>query len=82
MVKELKNVNVPVFNAQAFLDSAGVGRKVAEYRRSQMIYSQDDPATSVMYVQKGGVKLSVVDEIGKEEFWRYGDWKTVRFYGR
>ena len=54
------------FDAQAFLDSAGVARKVVEYRRSQKIYSQGDPATSVMYLQKGGVKLSVVNEVGKE----------------
>src|SRR5712692_3456322 len=47
MVKELKNVRVPVFDAQAFLDSAGVARKVVEYRRSQKIYSQGDPATGV-----------------------------------
>jgi hypothetical protein len=31
MVKELKNVKVPVFDAQAFLDSTGVARKVVEY---------------------------------------------------
>jgi CRP/FNR family cyclic AMP-dependent transcriptional regulator len=55
-----------VFNAQAFLDSAGVARRVVEYGRSQKFYSQGDPATSVMYVQKGGVKLSVVNEVGKE----------------
>jgi CRP/FNR family cyclic AMP-dependent transcriptional regulator len=54
------------FDAQAFLDSAGVARKVVEYRRSQKIYSQGDPASSVMYLQKGGVKLSVVNEVGKE----------------
>jgi CRP/FNR family cyclic AMP-dependent transcriptional regulator len=66
MVKELKNVVVPAFDAQAFLDSAGVARKVVEYRNSQKVYSQGAPATSVMYVQKGGVKLSVVNEIGKE----------------
>ena len=66
MVKELKNVKVPVFDAQAFLDSAGVARKVVEYRRSQKIYSQGDPAKNVMYIQKGGVKLSVVNEVGKE----------------
>jgi CRP/FNR family cyclic AMP-dependent transcriptional regulator len=54
------------FNSEAFLDSAGVARKVVEYRRSQKIYSQGDPATSVMYLQKGGVKLSVVNEVGKE----------------
>jgi len=54
------------FDVQAFLDSAGVARRVVEYRRLQKIYSQGDPATSVMYVQKGGVKLSVVNEVGKE----------------
>jgi CRP/FNR family cyclic AMP-dependent transcriptional regulator len=54
------------FDAQAFLDSAGVARKVVEYRRSQKIYSQGDLATSVIYIQKGGVKLSVVNEVGKE----------------
>jgi len=56
----------PAFNAQTFLDSAGVARRVMEYRRSQKIYSQGDPATSVMYIQRGGVKLSVVNEVGKE----------------
>ncbi len=50
MVKELKNVKVPIFDAQAFLDSAGVARRVVEYRRSEKIYSQGDPTTSVMYV--------------------------------
>src|ERR1700693_3014794 len=54
------------FDVQAFLDSPGVARRVVEYRRSQKIYSQGDPATSVMYVQEGGVKLSVVNEVGKE----------------
>src|ERR1700675_2390130 len=56
------------FNAQAFLDSAGVARRVVEYRRSQKIYSQGDPPTSVMYIQKGSVTLSVVNEGGKEAF--------------
>src|ERR1700687_1369646 len=54
------------FDAQAFLDSAGVARKIVQYRRSQKIYSQGDPASSVMYIQSGGVKLSVVNEVGKE----------------
>jgi CRP-like cAMP-binding protein len=66
MVKTLKNVKVPVFDAQAFLDSAGMARRVVEYRRSQEVYSQGHPANSVMYVQKGSVKLSVVNEVGKE----------------
>jgi len=54
------------FDAQAFLNSAGVARKVVAYRRSQKIYAQGDPAKSVMYIQEGGVKLSVVNEVGKE----------------
>ena len=33
MVKELKKVKVRVFDAQAFLDSAGVARKVKDLRR-------------------------------------------------
>jgi CRP/FNR family cyclic AMP-dependent transcriptional regulator len=61
-----KSTQKRAFDARAFLDSAGVSRKVLEYRRSQKIYSQGDPATSVMYVQKGGVKLSAVNEVGKE----------------
>src|SRR6266852_5203986 len=56
----------PAFDAQAFLDSAGVARKVVQFRKSQEIYSQGDPATSVMYIQNGGVRLSVVNEVGKE----------------
>jgi CRP/FNR family cyclic AMP-dependent transcriptional regulator len=54
------------FNVQGFLDSAGVARRVAEFQKSQTIYSQGDPATTVMYVQEGGVKLSVVNDVGKE----------------
>src|SRR5260370_30452618 len=54
------------FDAQAFLDSAGVARKVVEYRRSQKIYSQGEPAANVVYIQRDGVKLSCVNEVGKE----------------
>ena len=61
-----KSTHKRAFDAQVFLDSAGVARRVAEYRRSQKIYSQGDRATSVIYIQKGGVKLSVVSASGKE----------------
>ena len=60
------NHKTDAFNAQDFLDSAGVARKVSEYRRNESIYSQGDAAETVMYVQKGGVKLSVVNGTGKE----------------
>jgi CRP/FNR family transcriptional regulator, cyclic AMP receptor protein len=54
------------FNAQAFLDSAGVERKIKEFKRAEVVYSQGDAAKSVMYLREGGVKLSVVNEAGKE----------------
>jgi CRP/FNR family transcriptional regulator, cyclic AMP receptor protein len=54
------------FDAQAFLDSAGVARKVKEFRKAEVVYSQGDAAQSVMYIQEGGVRLTVVNEVGKE----------------
>jgi CRP/FNR family transcriptional regulator, cyclic AMP receptor protein len=61
-----KHKKIRAFNAQAFLDSAGLARTIVEYRRRQNIYTQGDIASTVMYIQKGGVKLSVVNELGKE----------------
>jgi len=58
--KKKKRKKLRAFDVQVFLDSAGVARTIAQYRRSQKIFSQGDPAKSVMYIQKGGVKLSVV----------------------
>ncbi len=55
-----------VFNVQTFLDSAGVARRVAEFKKKETIFSQGDPAKNVLYIQKGGVRLSVVNETGKE----------------
>jgi len=64
--KPAKNGVAGSFNTQDFLDTAGVARKIQEYRRGESIYSQGDAAESVMYIQKGGVKLSVVNGSGKE----------------
>jgi CRP-like cAMP-binding protein len=54
------------FDAQVFLDSVGISRKIEEFRKRQAIFSQGDPADSVMYVQTGSVKLTVVNEGGRE----------------
>ena len=54
------------FDAQAFLDSAGVARKVKEFKRAELIYAQGADADSIIYLQSGGVKLTVVNEVGKE----------------
>jgi CRP/FNR family cyclic AMP-dependent transcriptional regulator len=56
----------PIFDLQNFLDTAGVARHIIKFRRSERIYSQGDPADGVKYIQKGGVRLSVINEDGKE----------------
>jgi CRP/FNR family transcriptional regulator, cyclic AMP receptor protein len=50
--------------SQTFLDTSGMARKVAEFRKDEQIYSQGDAAKSVMYIQKGNVKFSVVSATG------------------
>jgi CRP/FNR family transcriptional regulator, cyclic AMP receptor protein len=66
MNKSLQSKKVNGFDPQVFLDTAGVARKVAEFRRGESIYSQGEAANSVMYIQKGGVKFTVVNGSGKE----------------
>ncbi|MGC1906125.1 MAG: Crp/Fnr family transcriptional regulator [Candidatus Acidiferrum sp.] len=55
-----------VFDAEVFLQSVGASRRVEGFRKKQTIFSQGDSADSVMYVQNGSVKLTVVNESGKE----------------
>lgn len=66
-----KNKNIApkksiIFDAQAFLDSAGVQRKIVKFNEAEVVYSQGDAAKNVIYLQVGAVKLSVVSEAGKE----------------
>jgi CRP-like cAMP-binding protein len=61
-----KSKSPPVFNAQAFLDSAGLSKKIVAFDRSEVVFSQGDACQSVMYIQTGGVKLSVLSKTGRE----------------
>ena len=61
-----KSTQKLAFNVQVFLDTAGVARKVIEFKKAEVVYSQGDAAKSIMYLQAGGIKLSVVNEVGKE----------------
>jgi CRP-like cAMP-binding protein len=56
----------PSFNAQAFLASAGVAKTIAHYARGDAVFSQGDACEHVMYIQSGGVKLSVLSKAGRE----------------
>ncbi|HLZ50696.1 MAG TPA: Crp/Fnr family transcriptional regulator [Candidatus Acidoferrum sp.] len=55
-----------MFDVESFLGLAGLGRKIANFASKETIFAQGDPATSVMFIQEGGVKLSLVNESGKE----------------
>ena len=55
-----------MFDAQSFLDSAGVSRRIATYGRGTAIFSQGDRCDAVMYIQEGSVKLSVLSKAGRE----------------
>jgi CRP-like cAMP-binding protein len=54
------------FNAQAYLDSSGIAKTIREYARGESIFTQGDACEHVLYVQNGGVKLSVLSKTGKE----------------
>jgi len=54
------------FDAQAFLDSAGVAKRVRPLKGAETVFLQGSPADSVMYIQKGAVKITVVSESGRE----------------
>ena len=54
------------FDSLAFLETAGVSKKISEFRRGESIFSQGDVADSIVYIQSGGVKFSVVNGSGKE----------------
>jgi CRP/FNR family cyclic AMP-dependent transcriptional regulator len=54
------------FDVQAFLDSAGVSRTIVHYGRGDVIFTQGDAAKHVLYIQTGGIKLSVLSKTGRE----------------
>jgi CRP-like cAMP-binding protein len=54
------------FDAHAFLEAAGLGKRVVTFAPRDVIFSQGDACDSVMYVRTGQIQLSVVSHAGKE----------------
>jgi CRP/FNR family cyclic AMP-dependent transcriptional regulator len=50
----------------AFLQNAGLGRKIVQLSSGRYFFAQGDSADSVFYLQKGRAKLTVVSDHGKE----------------
>jgi CRP/FNR family transcriptional regulator, cyclic AMP receptor protein len=63
--KTISTHNRP-FDVQTLFDLAGMARNPKEFKKAEVVYSQGDAANSVIFLQKGGVKLTVVNEAGKE----------------
>jgi CRP/FNR family cyclic AMP-dependent transcriptional regulator len=63
---KIKESKTKSLDQETFLDFSGVARKASEFQKDEPIYCQGDPATSVMYIQKGNVKFSIVNGSGKE----------------
>src|ERR1700692_2681391 len=53
-------------HAHDVLDSAGGAKRIVEYARGETIFTQGVPCEDVLYIQTGGVKLSVLSKTGRE----------------
>jgi CRP/FNR family transcriptional regulator, cyclic AMP receptor protein len=51
---------------KSFLDLAGLGKKVVQFVKKDTVFTQGDPARNVMYIQEGGLRLTVTNTNGKE----------------
>jgi CRP/FNR family cyclic AMP-dependent transcriptional regulator len=53
------------FNIQEYLLGNGISRRIAKFKKKQVIYSQDDACDDVLYIQSGNAKLTIVNPQGK-----------------
>ena len=56
----------PAFDTRTLLESASVPKTIVRYGRGDAIFTQGDACEHVMYIQVGGVKLSVLSKTGRE----------------
>ena len=61
-----KSKTAPTLKTIHPVDWTGVQLQRVEYEPARKIFAQGDPATSVMYVEQGAVRLSVLSHAGKE----------------
>lgn len=55
-----------LFDVEGYLASAGSARRIVSYKRGAKVFAQGAASNAVMYLQNGGIKLSVLSRIGKE----------------
>jgi CRP/FNR family transcriptional regulator, cyclic AMP receptor protein len=54
------------FDPRAFLGRADAGKTIEKYEKHQKIFSQGDVADTILFIQKGKIKMTVLSEHGKE----------------
>jgi len=65
-VKAFPKATPIIFDVKLFLESNGLRRKIAKFRRKETVFAQGGHARNVMYIQEGTVKLTVLNTAGKE----------------
>lgn len=63
MIKAIKKVP---FDPLVFLARVGDGKTVTKYQKNQVVFAQGDVADTIFFIQKGGIKVTVVSSQGKE----------------
>jgi CRP/FNR family cyclic AMP-dependent transcriptional regulator len=56
----------PVLSPPKFPSAAAVKRNLVEYKKGARIFAQGDASKGVLYILQGGIRISVVNEGGKE----------------
>lgn len=56
----------PLFDLAYYLKTAAKGRNVTTFQKRSVLFKQDDEADSVIYIQSGKSKVTIVSEEGYE----------------
>jgi CRP-like cAMP-binding protein len=55
-----------LFDPRVFLGTENGGRTISKLKKADRLYSQGDDADSILFIQSGQIKLTVISEQGKE----------------
>src|SRR5581483_8120662 len=62
----MANKHILNFDSRTFLKKTGARKTTGEYVHNQAIFTQGDAADSMFYIERGGVKLTVLSNRGKK----------------
>jgi CRP/FNR family transcriptional regulator, cyclic AMP receptor protein len=59
------------FNLQLFLTKVGRGKTILKLKSNEIVCSQGDTADAVFYITDGKIKLWVVSQKAKKQWWQF-----------